>query len=79
VIGRTVDPEARIIFGAVLDRDLDEELRITLIATGFRANARVEPDRTRGHMRLVELPKRHEAQTHPDYDIPAFLRQARSQ
>jgi len=78
VIGQTVDPEARIIFGAVLDADMDEGLRITLIATGFRANARTEIDRGRGTSKIVELPRRFAGETHPDYDIPAFLRQARS-
>ncbi|MCB0195623.1 MAG: cell division protein FtsZ, partial [Anaerolineae bacterium] len=32
-------PEANIIFGAVIDENLDEELRITLIATGFEEAA----------------------------------------
>jgi cell division protein FtsZ len=35
IIQRKAHPEANIIFGAVIDESLDEELRITLIATGF--------------------------------------------
>ena len=35
LIQRSVDPEANIIFGAVIDESLDEDISITLIATGF--------------------------------------------
>jgi cell division protein FtsZ len=34
-ITKAADPEARIIFGAVIDEDMDEEVKITVIATGF--------------------------------------------
>src|SRR5258707_5466656 len=33
-----VDPDANIIFGAVLDGDMDDDLQITVVATGFDAN-----------------------------------------
>ena len=35
LIQRSVDPEANIIFGAVIDESLDEDIVITVIATGF--------------------------------------------
>ena len=35
IISRTVDPDADIIFGAVIDPKLDDGIRITIIATGF--------------------------------------------
>ena len=35
LIQRSVDPEANIIFGAVIDESLDEDIIITVIATGF--------------------------------------------
>ena len=35
IVRQKAHPEANIIFGAVIDENLDEELRITLIATGF--------------------------------------------
>ena len=34
-ISGTVDKEANIIFGAVFDENLDDEIKITIIATGF--------------------------------------------
>jgi len=35
VISQAVDPRANIIFGVVFDTDMDSEVRITIIATGF--------------------------------------------
>ena len=34
-ISDSVDPEANIIFGVAFDETLDDELKITVIATGF--------------------------------------------
>lgn len=38
IVRKKAHPDANIIFGAVIDPNLDEELRITLIATGFEAS-----------------------------------------
>lgn len=35
IISNAVDPEANIIFGALVDERLNDELRITVLATGF--------------------------------------------
>lgn len=35
IITEAVDPEANIIFGAVIDENLKDEIRVTVIATGF--------------------------------------------
>jgi cell division protein FtsZ len=35
VIAQAADPEANIIFGAVIDQKLENEVKITVIATGF--------------------------------------------
>ena len=37
LIQRSVDPEANIIFGAVIDESLDEDILVTVIATGFES------------------------------------------
>ena len=44
-ITKSADPEAKIIFGAVLDEEMDEEVKITVVATGFDdgAKTRTEP------------------------------------
>jgi cell division protein FtsZ len=39
VIAELVDPEAEIIFGTAVDPDLGDEVKVTLIATGFAAPA----------------------------------------
>jgi cell division protein FtsZ len=43
MISDVVDPSANIIFGATIDEDIDDEIRITVLATGFGANAQVIP------------------------------------
>lgn len=35
VITKSIDPEAKVKFGAVIEEDMGEEIRITVIATGF--------------------------------------------
>lgn len=43
IIKRKAHPDANIIFGAVIDESLSDELRITLIATGFDAVGQRKP------------------------------------
>ena len=46
IIHDAADPDANIIFGAVLDERLTNEMKITVIATGFdKAAAAAEPNR----------------------------------
>ncbi len=44
VVAQAADPEANIIFGAVIDPKLENEIKITVIATGFDVSQR--PGRT---------------------------------
>src|SRR3989338_5223831 len=43
IITRSVDSDAKIIFGAVVDDSMSDEVRITVIATGFEEGARKKP------------------------------------
>jgi cell division protein FtsZ len=43
VIAQAADPEASIIFGAVIDPKVENEVRITVIATGFDMSERQRP------------------------------------
>ena len=43
IVQEAADPDANIIFGAVIDENLKDELRITVIATGFESD-RLEND-----------------------------------
>jgi len=57
VVREAVDPDANIIVGAVIDETLTEEIRITVIATGFESeNNRIALNST------VEEPKRPQVQ-----------------
>jgi cell division protein FtsZ len=40
VITKNIDPEAKVKFGAVIDEDMGDEIRITVIASGFEEGAR---------------------------------------
>ncbi|MCG9968070.1 cell division protein FtsZ [Pelotomaculum terephthalicicum JT] len=65
IIAQAADPEANIIFGAVIDENMEAEVRVTVIATGFEQKSfRKE----RMEMEIKPF------STHDDLDIPAFLR-----
>lgn len=71
IIAEAADPDANIIFGAVIDENLKEELRVTVIATGFETPA--ETNHKRGqHSNKEEFEIKPFATD--DLDIPAFLR-----
>jgi len=74
IIRRTADPDANIIFGAVVDPDMKDGIRITVIATGFDAikDQALTPAE---ESKTLEFPKR--TFERDDLDIPAFLRRAR--
>ena len=44
LVQESCDPEANIIFGASIREDLAEEIRITVIATGFDEAKHMEPE-----------------------------------
>ena len=56
VVREAVDPDANIIVGAVIDESLNEEVRITVIATGF------ESENNRIANTLMEEPKKPQVQ-----------------
>jgi cell division protein FtsZ len=61
IVSESADPEADIIFGAVIDDDLGEEMRVTVIAAGF--------DKGRGSRRLESARRPSEG----GLDIPSFV------
>ncbi len=69
IIRDAADPEANIIFGAVIDEKARDEVRITVIATGFDTAQRIEDAAPAGDVRKKEPVKLID-----DLDIPAFLR-----
>jgi len=70
IIREAVDPEANIIFGVAHDPNMDSELRITLIATGFASQAGLtETDDEEEQTQLLKNLKSEE-----ELDVPSFLR-----
>jgi cell division protein FtsZ len=45
------DPDANIIFGSVIDPNMNDEVRITVIATGFQSRMAVEASTSSGMSR----------------------------
>ncbi len=55
------DPDANIIFGSVIDANLSEEVRITVIATGFQSRVAVENSSSYGSARpTIKKPAEHQ-------------------
>jgi cell division protein FtsZ len=71
VIAEVVDPNAEIIFGTSTDAALGDEVKITLIAVGFKAGPSYEPrfeDEDFRRLRQDAMDNRD------DTDLPTFLR-----
>jgi cell division protein FtsZ len=70
VISEVVAPDAEIIFGTAIDANMGDEVKVTVIATGFAMGPRPIP---------AEVEPAHEFQpvevaTPADVELPAFLR-----
>ena len=81
VIAEVVDPEAEIIFGTAVDESLTDEVRITVIGTGF-ANARQvtmrnvldSVSREPGPIKMADLQTDAGIDPLNEADLPTFLR-----
>jgi cell division protein FtsZ len=88
IIKETAHPDVNLIFGAVIDQNMGDEIRVTVIATGFERTGmpRNIMERPRHRVENVPTPQPVEATTQPaeefvprsinteDLDIPTFLR-----
>ncbi len=56
LIAEAADPDANIIFGSVIDANAGDQVRITVIATGFQSHVQEHPtpSASRGHARSRE-------------------------
>ena len=90
LVASSVDPEATIIFGTVVDESLGDQVRVTVIATGFTDNPSqnqlpqisAEPRRPRQTQRAYNAPeptssRSSSASGSGDFDIPEFLKRSR--
>lgn len=72
IVADAADPDALVIFGAVIDDSMGDELKVTVIATGFDAYQAEQPVRTRPDRVQIKPLAGSD-----DLDIPPFLRRAR--
>ncbi|MBF2079305.1 MAG: cell division protein FtsZ [Synechococcales cyanobacterium T60_A2020_003] len=90
IIYEAVDPNANIIFGAVIDERAQGEVRITVIATGFSAEAPAPPATTTTRVATpmrrslstptpppTSSPSTEPRKSPPGLDIPEFLQRRR--
>ena len=73
VIAEVVDPEAEIIFGTSTDPDLGDEVKITLIATGFDGRERHHSFSAAEDEDFRRI-REEAAENRDDMDLPTFLR-----
>jgi cell division protein FtsZ len=80
LIQEAAHEDANIIFGAVIDEEMRDEIKITVIATGFD---RAVPEAHQVHMAHAQVPQQHyqqppvqhqPVQNHPHYVQPAAQR-----
>lgn len=76
IINEAADNEANIIFGAIIDPKLEDEVKVTVIATGFDRRGRMDSFATPA---VRDLPSFEKEETLPEFgedllDIPTFLR-----
>ncbi|EQD37878.1 cell division protein FtsZ, partial [mine drainage metagenome] len=74
VISQSVDPEANIIFGAVIDEAMGDQVRVTVIATGFPGRGIQVPRSTTATTTKRSSDLELRSFTPNDLDVPAFLR-----
>ena len=82
LVQRSVDPEANIIFGTVIDENMKDEIQITVIATGFEdqndnenVNKRLDNMVSKSWDKKINPPSSQDFNNSSnDLDIPSFLR-----
>ena len=80
LVQKSIDPDANIIFGAVIDEKMGDEMSVTVIATGFDKDriplSQVSVDRLldkTAFEKNVSTPEIRTSNTN-DLDVPTFLR-----
>jgi len=86
LVAKNVDPEANIIFGTVVDESLGDQVRVTVIATGFRDDnvtvsaPTITPDRrgasSRQDRRVSRPSSNSRGGSSDAFDIPDFLKRS---
>lgn len=80
IIRQAVDPDANIIFGAGIEESMNDEIKITVIATGFQDEKITNKSTISKESNLFssnknnESDKKNEGLNFEDLDVPIFLR-----
>jgi cell division protein FtsZ len=76
VVTGAADPNANVIFGAVVDESLGDEVRVTVIATGFgtRTPRRRREGSAEARVPVAAMSREREPE---EIEIPSFLRDER--
>lgn len=83
IVQEAADPDANIIFGAVIDETLKDEIRITVIATGFEEEIRrIQKQEVKEEVAATVTREKEEVVETQSFDseeinIPTFLRNRR--
>lgn len=78
-VRQSADPDANIIFGTALDESLGDEIKITVIATGFDKLPEIKPQRPRNEeVEQEKGPRVVNVDDDSDLDIPPFIRNQRA-
>lgn len=86
LISGAVDPDANIIFGATIDEQMVDQIKLTVVATGFDETKRKLKDlTTRVEVSEFRDDVKHQQEVNneippeqDEWDIPAFLRQGKN-
>ena len=71
IIRQAVDPEANVIFGVAVDPNMNKDVRLTLVATGFASKeGMANAAREKEIEKLLKNTKKEEL------DVPSFIRQS---
>lgn len=83
IVAQASDPDVNIIFGAVIDDSLGDEIHITVIATGFEGSSSKPEEELikKGEAKKDIQPNTNSSSKEKEYDdlleIPTFLRRTR--
>ncbi len=87
LVAASVDSDANIIFGTVVDESLGDQVRVTVIATGFDENKstgqdqlpsfKIDPDQSQTSAQATKRPSSATSRANSGFDIPDFLKNSR--
>lgn len=86
LISAAVDPDANIIFGATIDEQMVDQVKITVVATGFdetkkrlkELSTKLDAGVPKGEVAENVVVTEGGAEEQDEWDIPAFLRQGKN-